>query len=58
MNINSVTVMVRFDSIDQKENEIVVHFKNTKGGLIVGKSLVGEIKEVKEGNSLALNYGQ
>ena len=38
-----------FDSIDQKENEIVVHFKNTKGGLLVGKSLVGEIKEVKEG---------
>ena len=38
-----------FDSIDLKENAIVVHFKNSKRGLMIGRSLVGEVKEKKNG---------
>ena len=38
-----------FDSIDLKENAIVVHFKNSKRGLMIGRSLVGEVKEEKNG---------
>ncbi len=36
-----------FESVERKEDSMVVHFKNAKEGLIVGKSEVGEVLEVK-----------
>ena len=36
-----------FDSVERKGDSMVVHFKNSEEGLMVGKSEVGEVLEVK-----------